>query len=94
MLSTEYLWGELPEANIQRLLQPFADCSIKIVAYLPRQDLLAQYLWVQAVKGGLAQSFPAWLERVADSENAGFNVHKVLSCWKNAGPNLSIVARV
>jgi len=94
ILSTEYLWGELSASNIRKLLQPFDDLSIKIVAYLRRQDLLAQSLYVQAVKTGAMESFPAWLKRVVDGEKAGFDFHKVLSSWKNSGIAADIVVRV
>ncbi len=94
VLSTEFLWGELPVSDVQRLLQPFDDCSIKIVAYLRRQDLFAQSLYGQVVKGGLAEPFPTWLERAVDSGKGGFNYHDVLSCWKNSVPNVDVIARV
>jgi hypothetical protein len=94
ILSTEYLWGELSAANVQRLLKPFADHSVKVIAYLRRQDLLAQSLYVQAVKGGLTDAFPVWLERVVDSEKAGFNFHKVLTCWKESGTQVELNVRV
>ena len=94
ILSTEYLWGELSSSNIRRLLQPFEDLSIKIIAYVRRQDLLAQSLYVQAVKTGTMEAFPAWLKRVVDGEKAGFDFHKVLSSWKNSGVAADIVVRV
>lgn len=94
ILSSEYLWGNLSPDNIQPLLQPFSDCRIRVVAYLRRQDLLAQSLYIQAVKGGLSDSFRAWLRRVVASDKAGFDFHSVLSCWKNAGTSVEIVARV
>jgi hypothetical protein len=94
ILSTEYLWGDLSPADIRSLLQPFSDHSIKIIAYLRRQDLLAQSLYVQAVKGGASESFPDWLRRVVTGEKAGFDFYKVLSSWKNAGVPADIVVRV
>lgn len=94
VLSSEYLWGRLSEADVRSLLEPFKDCTIKIIAYLRRQDLLAQSLYVQAVKGGLSDSFAVWLERVADGERAGFDFHRVLSCWTASRIPAEIVVRV
>lgn len=94
ILSTEYLWRELSAEDVRSLLQPFSRCRIRIVAYLRRQDLLAQSLYVQAVKGGLADPFPAWLERVAGSGRAGFDFHKVLSAWTTAGVPAEVIVRV
>ena len=94
ILSSEYLWGRLSREDVRSLLEPFSDCTIKIIAYLRRQDLLAQSLYVQAVKGGLADAFPVWLERVADGERAGFDFHRVLSCWTTSGIPAEIVVRV
>jgi hypothetical protein len=94
ILSSEYLWGNLSPDSIQPLLRPFSDCRISVIAYLRRQDLLAQSLYIQAVKGGLSDSFRAWLRRVVDSDKAGFDFHSVLSSWKNAGTSVEIVARV
>jgi hypothetical protein len=94
ILSTEYLWGDLSSSNIRRLLEPFQDMSIKVVAYLRRQDLLAQSLYVQAVKGGLAEPFHVWLERAIEGEKAGFDFHKVLRAWRDAGIAVDIVVRV
>lgn len=94
ILSSEYLWGRLSQKDVRSLLEPFSDCTIRVIAYLRRQDLLAQSLYVQAVKGGLADSFPVWLERVADGERAGFDFHRVLSCWTTAGVPAEVVVRV
>lgn len=94
VISSEYMWGELSARDVQSLLQPFSDCNIKVIAYLRRQDLLAQSLYVQAVKGGLADPFPVWLDRVADGERAGFDFHKVLSCWTSSGVPADVVVRV
>ncbi len=94
ILSTEYLWGELSADNIRRLLNPLSHCKIKVVAYLRRQDLLAQSLYVQAVKGGLADPFSVWLERVASSGRAGFDFHKVLTAWMTTGIPTEVIVRV
>lgn len=94
ILSTEYLWGELSSDNILKLLNPFRNCRIRIIAYLRRQDLLAQSLYVQAVKGGLSEPFPVWLERVTGGGKAGFDFHKVLSAWTTAGIPAEVVVRI
>ena len=94
ILSTEYLWGDLSQADIRSLLLPFSDLSLKVVAYVRRQDLLAQSLYVQAVKGGASESFPVWLKRVVDGEKAGFDFHRVLSAWRSAGVPVETVVRV
>lgn len=94
ILSTEYLWGELSSSDILKLLNPFRNFRIRIVAYLRRQDLLAQSLYVQAVKGGLAESFSVWLERAAGGGKAGFDFHKVLSAWTTTGIPTEVVVRV
>lgn len=94
ILSTEYLWGELSAANIRRLLEPFRDMRIRIIAYVRRQDLLAQSLYVQAVKGGYIRSFRDWLSLAVEGEKAGFHLDTVLRGWRDSGIPAEVVARV
>lgn len=94
VLSTEYLWGELSSANIRRLLDPFRDMTLEVVAYLRRQDLFAQSLYVQAVKGGYASSFADWIKMVPSSAKGGFNLHRVLAAWRDCGLDVRVIARV
>jgi hypothetical protein len=93
VLSTEYLWGNLAPAKIRRLLQPFADWRIHILVYLRRQDLLAQSLYLQAVKGGYSRTFDEWLKNALDGEKAGFFFDQVLDAWQDSGVPLTITPR-
>ncbi|MBS7788960.1 hypothetical protein KTR66_03080 [Roseococcus sp. SDR] len=92
VLSTEYLWGAIPPRQVRRLLDAFPGWTPRIVAYLRRQDLLAQSLYVQAIKGGATVEFPTWLERAKAGRNAGFDFNGVLQSWASAGA--SVVVRV
>ncbi|HEX8388158.1 MAG TPA: hypothetical protein VF636_03990 [Sphingomonas sp.] len=94
IISTEYLWGELPKTDVRSLLDPFAHCALHVVAYLRRQDLFAQSLYMQAVKTGAAQPFAAWLENVADGPRAGLHFDRVLDCWRDCGLPIRLVLRV
>lgn len=94
VLSTEYLWGDLSPANVRRLLTPFNDCRIHIVIYVRRQDLLAQSLYVQAVKGGEARPFADWLAQAREGSKAGFHFDQVMSAWSDSGVNTRIIVRV
>lgn len=94
VISTEYLWGKLSAANVNRLLAPFADWSLQVVVYLRRQDLLAQSLYVQAVKTGTPLSFQQWVDTAIDSGKAGFFFHEVLSCWRDCGLQVTVLVRI
>jgi hypothetical protein len=94
VISTEYLWGALSPENIRQLLSPFQDMRLHVIAYLRRQDLLAQSLYVQAVKGGNVRPFDVWLQTAQDSDKGGFNFHNVLSGWRNCGLDVDVVVRV
>jgi len=94
VISTEYLWGKLSADNIRRLLTPFSDWDIHVVVYLRRQDLLAQSLYIQAVKTGSAQSFAEWVNTAVDSGKAGFFFHSVLACWRDCGLPVSVIVRI
>ncbi len=94
ILSTEYLWGDLSPANIRRMLAPFGDCRIHIVIYVRRQDLLAQSLYVQAVKGGESRTFGAWLRQAREGAKAGFHFDRVMDAWRDSGVKTEIIVRV
>jgi hypothetical protein len=94
IVSSEYLWGELSAANVRRLLDPFADCTLNVVAYLRRQDLLAQSLYMQAVKGGGARSFARWMEDEGESARAGMHFDRVLRSWRDCGLPVRLVLRI
>lgn len=94
VISTEYLWGELGPHHVRRLLRCFPGWQIHIVAYLRRQDLLAQSLYLQLVKSGYARSFADWLAQSKDSANAGFRLDRVLESWRVGREPAKIVTRV
>jgi hypothetical protein len=94
VISSEYLWGKLSANNIQRLLSHFSDWSLNVVVYLRRQDLLAQSLYVQAVKTGSPLSFGEWADSAIDSGKGGFFFHDVLSCWRDCGLPVSVIVRI
>ncbi|WP_428311554.1 hypothetical protein [Hydrocarboniphaga sp.] len=94
VISTEYLWGKLSAANVNRLLAAFPGWRVHVVAYLRRQDLLAQSLYVQAVKTGTPLSFPQWVDTAIDSGKAGFFFHEVLSCWRDCGLPVTVDVRI
>jgi hypothetical protein len=94
ILSTEFLWGNLPAAKIGRLLGPLKGLRIHVVPYLRRQDLFAQSLYMQAVKGGHARPFAAWLDGAEESAKGGFHYDRVLNAWRDCGLPVSVEPRV
>lgn len=68
VLSDEIVWYKcLQIENFwEKTLEDFnaIGCSVKVVAYLRRQDELMQSLWIQKIKGlpGITQGFEEWLE--------------------------------
>lgn len=94
VISTEYLWGVLSPAQIHRLLGCFEDYEIHIVAYLRRQDLMAQSLYVQAVKTGTPLSFSDWVEAALESGKGGFHFHRILTSWRDCGVPVSMDVRL
>lgn len=94
VLSTEYLWGHLPPAKIARLLAPFRGMTIHIVPYLRRQDLFAQSLYMQAVKGGYGRTFREWLSGAEESAKGGFHYDRVLDAWRDCGVPLAVEPRI
>lgn len=94
ILSTEYLWGYLSPANVRKLLAPFRDFEIHVVLYVRRQDLLAQSLYVQAVKGGEARTFNEWLDQARSGAKGGFHFDQVISAWRDSGIRTKIIVRV
>ena len=94
IVSSEYLWGEQPIADVRRLLDGFVDCRLHVVAYLRRQDLLAQSLYMQAVKGGATRSFDDWYAKDSGSARAGLHFDRVLRCWIDAGLPVDPVVRI
>lgn len=94
VLSTEYLWGHLAPAKIAKLLEPFRGLNIHVVPYLRRQDLFAQSLYMQAVKGGYGRTFAAWLDGAEESAKGGFHYDRVLDAWRDCGVPLSVEPRI
>jgi hypothetical protein len=94
IISTEYFWGDLSPNKIRRLLEPFKDWNIHILAYLRRQDLFAQSLYLQAVKSGYAGQFDYWLATALEGDKGGFYLDRVLDAWRNCGIPLSVEPRV
>ncbi|MFN6998800.1 MAG: hypothetical protein ACK4ST_02040, partial [Elioraea tepidiphila] len=90
ILSTEYLWGVLSPDRIRRLLAAFPDWRVHVVAYLRRQDLLAQSLYIQAVKAGHAGGFHEWLEHSQAGSKAPFDFFRVLRSWSGCGADVIV----
>lgn len=90
ILSTEYLWGVLSPNDIRRLLAAFRGWEVHVVAYLRRQDLLAQSLFMQAVKRGHAGGFAEWLERAEADSKAPFDFFRVLRNWSDHGARIIV----
>ncbi len=81
ILSTEYLWGKLPDARLAELIDAFGDFRVTVVVYLRRQDDLAQSLYLQSLKSGNAEAFEPWLRRAEAGDKAGFHYDRVLAQW-------------
>ncbi|MDB5972504.1 MAG: hypothetical protein JWQ90_4954 [Hydrocarboniphaga sp.] len=94
VISTEYFWGALSTTNVNRLLAPFSDWDLNVIVYLRRQDLLAQSLYVQAVKTGTPLTFQEWVDSAVDSGKAGFLFHDVLASWRDCGLPVSVIVRI
>lgn len=84
ILSSEYLWGLLPDVPKRLIAQATRGFEVDLVCALRRQDdwLVASYL--QAVRSGLPLDFEAWLDRARKSPLTGARFDNVLRVWINA----------
>lgn len=81
VLSSEYLWGVLPEVARRLIAQVTQGFEVDLVCALRRQDdwLVASYL--QAVRSGLPLDFEAWLARARKSPLTGARFDRVIRVW-------------
>lgn len=81
LLSSEYLWGVMPEGVYAAWQEAFSDATVDIAAVLRRPDSWVQSKYLQAVKYGETRDFAAWHERAKANPYQGFDYYGVLKGW-------------
>lgn len=86
ILSSEYLWWNLPDRLFDEWRSALDGHTVEIYAVLRKPDQWIQSSYLQALKSGQERDFGQWFAAIRNSAT-GVDFAKVLTAWKAAFPS-------